>query len=52
MLKDGKNLYALEVEGTRFDTGNQFGLLKANLAFAMKDPETNVNLKEFFRENM
>jgi UTP--glucose-1-phosphate uridylyltransferase len=38
MLKDGKDLYALEVEGTRYDTGNRLGLLQANIAFGKKDP--------------
>ncbi len=38
-LADGKSLYALEIQGTRFDTGNRAGLLQANLAFALKDPE-------------
>ncbi len=38
MLADGKNISALEVEGTRYDTGNPKGWLEANIAFARKDP--------------
>ncbi len=45
MLAAGKKLRALEVEGTRYDTGNKWGLLKANIAFAMKDPELRDKVK-------
>jgi len=36
LLKNGKDLYALEVEGHRFDTGTPMGLLAANIAFSNK----------------
>jgi UTP--glucose-1-phosphate uridylyltransferase len=39
MLEDGKSIDALEVEGTRFDTGKPIGLLQANLHYALKDKE-------------
>lgn len=45
MLEAGQPLFALEVEGTRYDTGNKWGLLQANLAFALKDPELAAKLK-------
>ena len=38
MLEQGKSLPAYEVEGERYDTGNRLGLLKASIAFSMKDP--------------
>lgn len=39
MLAEGKEIAALEVEGTRYDTGTPWGLLEANIAFAKKDPD-------------
>ncbi|MFA5792632.1 MAG: UTP--glucose-1-phosphate uridylyltransferase [Candidatus Gracilibacteria bacterium] len=45
-LNAKKPIYALEIEGERFDTGNQLGLLKANLHFAIKDKSTKESLKE------
>lgn len=39
LLAEGQALYALEVEGTRYDTGTPLGLLEANIAFAKKDPQ-------------
>ena len=36
LLAEGQMLYALEVEGTRYDTGTPLGLLEANIAFAKK----------------
>lgn len=45
MLEAGKKLHALEVEGIRYDTGNKSGLLEANIAFAMKDPELREKIK-------
>ncbi len=41
LLTEGKSIYALEVEGTRYDTGTPQGLLAANIAFAKKNPEMN-----------
>lgn len=52
MLKDGKSIAAWEVEGMRFDTGNQLGLLKANLAFGLKDPHMHAHLKEICEKMM
>lgn len=45
MLAAGKKIHALEVEGTRYDTGNKWGLLQANIAYAMKDPELRAKVK-------
>ena len=45
MLADGQKIHALEVEGTRYDTGNKWGLLQANIAYAMKDPELRAKVK-------
>ena len=39
LLAEGQSLYALEIDGTRYDTGTPLGLLEANIAFAKKYPE-------------
>src|SRR3989338_4289800 len=39
LLAEGQSLYALEIDGTRYDTGTPFSLLEANIAFAKKYPE-------------
>jgi UTP--glucose-1-phosphate uridylyltransferase len=36
MLEQNKDIYALDVDGTRFDAGNEKGLLEANIAFGRK----------------
>jgi UTP--glucose-1-phosphate uridylyltransferase len=46
LIEEGKPVYAWEVEGRRFDTGNQWGLLEANVAFALKNPEMKAKLTE------
>lgn len=45
MLAAGQKIHALEVDGTRYDTGNKWGLLQANIAYAMKDPELRAKVK-------
>lgn len=45
LLAEGQTLVALEVEGTRYDTGTPWGLLEANLAFAKKDAELREKLE-------
>lgn len=50
-LENGGKIDALEVEGTRYDTGNQWGLLEANVAFALKDPEMRAHLDQMIHKN-
>lgn len=52
LLSEGKFLYALEVEGTRYDTGTPWGLLEANMAFALKDAELKDRLQEFLKKQV
>ena len=42
-------LYACEVTGTRHDTGNKLGYLKAVVYFAMKRPELAGPLREYLK---
>lgn len=45
LLQAGHPLFAYQIAGTRYDTGNKWGWLEANLAFAMKDPELRQKLE-------
>ncbi len=50
-LENAGQIEAWDVEGTRYDTGNQWGLLEANVAFALKDPAMAEQLKEMICRN-
>ncbi len=39
LLLSGEKVFAYKFQGTRHDTGNPLGLLKANIDFALKNPE-------------
>ncbi len=49
-LEKAGHIYAWEVEGTRYDTGNQWGLLEANIAYALKNPEMREKITEMIRK--
>ena len=49
LLEDGHPIHALEITSRRFDTGNQWGLLEANVAFALKNPEMKAKLLKMIR---
>ncbi|MFA4815028.1 MAG: UTP--glucose-1-phosphate uridylyltransferase [Candidatus Gracilibacteria bacterium] len=50
LLAEGQPIYALEVEGTRYDTGTPWGLLEVNMAFARKDPDLKERLENFLKK--
>lgn len=43
------NLVAIEFEGTRYDMGSRLGYLKANIEFALRDPELKNELKDYLK---
>ena len=43
-------MYAVEFEGTRYDIGNKFSYLCANIECAVKNPEYGDRFKEYLRE--
>lgn len=43
-LKDGGKLYGRVLEGTRFDTGDKMGFLKATLHYALKQEEKSATI--------
>lgn len=50
MLKDGEKIVAHNFEGKRYDIGNKIGLLKANIEFGLRNPETANDLKEYLKQ--
>lgn len=44
-----KGMTAVEIRGNRFDMGNKFGVLKANIDIGLKHPETKNELKEYIK---
>lgn len=49
MMKDGKKVLAYNFEGKRYDIGNKFGLLKANIEFGLRNEETREELLEYLK---
>ena len=43
-------VYGYEFTGDRYDAGDKFGSLQANIAFALKRPEMAERLKEFIKK--
>jgi len=50
MIRDGKEVYALELKGARYDTGNPEGFVKATVALALKDPELGPKIRKFLSD--
>ncbi|EKD48239.1 MAG: hypothetical protein ACD_65C00051G0003 [uncultured bacterium] len=48
LLKEQK-IYACELEGTRYDTGDKLGLIKATIDFALKRPDLKNDLTKFLK---
>ncbi|MSQ31885.1 MAG: UTP--glucose-1-phosphate uridylyltransferase [Dehalococcoidia bacterium] len=44
-----ESVYACELTGTRFDVGNPLGLLKASVAFALKDKNISGEFREYIK---
>ena len=49
MMKDGEKVLAYNFEGKRYDIGNKFGLLKANIEFGLRNKETREELLEYLK---
>ena len=49
MLQGGEKVVAYEFQGKRYDIGNKFGLLKANIEFGLKNDETKEELKNYLK---
>jgi len=49
VLAADEGLLGYRFEGDRYDAGDRFGYLKANIAFALKRPDLAAPLREFLR---
>ena len=49
-LAQTKGVVAVDYEGKRYDMGNKFGILEANLEVGLKHPETKDELKAFIKK--
>jgi UTP--glucose-1-phosphate uridylyltransferase len=45
-----EKVYAYNFDGTRHDTGDKLGFLKATVEFAMKRPELATGLKDYLKK--
>lgn len=53
MIKDGKKLYAMKIEGSKYyDTGNKLEYLKTVADFALNHPELGPEFESFLRERL
>lgn len=50
MKNDNHKLYAYNFKGLRYDTGDKFGMLKANIEFGLRHPELKDITKEYLME--
>ncbi len=45
-----KGMIGVDFSGTRYDMGNKFGILKANIEVGLKHPEVSAELKAYIKE--
>ena len=50
LLLEEHQLYAYELDGIRYDTGNPLGWLKANVSLALKHKDIGPELKKYLRD--
>jgi len=50
LLLEQQAMYAYEFEGVRYDTGTPLGWLKANVAFALRNPDIGPELRKYLRQ--
>ena len=50
MMKDNEEVLAYNFSGKRYDIGNKFGLLRANIEFGLRNEETKDEIKKYLKE--
>jgi len=50
LLNKSQNIYACKFKGTRFDTGDRLGYIKAIVNFALKNENLKENIIEYLKE--
>lgn len=49
LLKE-QSIYACDIEGKRYDTGDKLGFLKATVEFALRHDQVKENFKGYLKE--
>jgi UTP--glucose-1-phosphate uridylyltransferase len=49
LIYSGEKVFAYKIQGTRYDVGNPLGLLKANLDFALRNPQYSDHVLEYLQ---
>ena len=49
-LVDTPGLFGVEFDGNRYDCGSKLGFVKANLGFALNDPEIRKDLVKHIKK--
>lgn len=52
MMKAGEKVLAYDFKGKRYDIGNKFGLLKANIEFGLRNDETKDELLNYLKNDL
>lgn len=52
MMKAGEKVLAYDFKGKRYDIGNKFGLLKANIEFGLRNDETKEELLNYLKNDL
>ena len=50
VIARNKGITGVDFSGTRYDMGNKFGILKANIEVGLNHPETKDELREYIKE--
>jgi len=50
LLLEQQRIYAYQFEGTRYDTGEPLGLLKASIGYALNRPDLGPRFKEYLKQ--
>lgn len=50
LLLDQQGIYAYQFQGTRYDTGEPLGFLKASIEFALSRPDLGTEFREYLRQ--
>ena len=49
-IASAKGMTAVEFEGRRYDMGNKFGILQAQIEVGLEHPETSEQLRQYIKE--
>lgn len=52
MVNAGEEVYGLEMEGDRYDTGDKFGFLKATIDYALARDDLGPQLFELLKDRV